>query len=41
VIEQQGVTRAEALVGFSESPENIAAVAEVIPVSIAYTPWLA
>jgi hypothetical protein len=36
-----GIARADVLVGFSESAENIVAVAKIIPVDIAYTPWVA
>ncbi|MFS2138129.1 DUF4214 domain-containing protein [Duganella sp. Dugasp56] len=35
-----GTSRAEVLVGFSESPENIANVSHIIPVGIPYTPWV-
>jgi len=35
-----GITRAEVLVGFSDSAENIEVMSHVIPVGIAYTPWL-
>jgi Ca2+-binding RTX toxin-like protein len=35
-----GTSRAEVLVGFSESAENIANVSHVIPVGIPYTPWV-
>jgi len=34
-----GWTRAQVLVGFSDSAENIAVMAPVIPVGVAYTPW--
>jgi hypothetical protein len=35
-----GGTRSEALVGFSDSAENIEVMSHIIPVGIAYTPWL-
>lgn len=35
-----GVSRAQVLVDFSDSQENIAAMAQVIPVGIAYTPFV-
>lgn len=35
-----GGTRSEALVGFSDSGENIEVMSHIIPVGVAYTPWL-
>jgi hypothetical protein len=35
-----GGTRPEALVGFSDSAENIDVMSHIIPVGVAYTPWL-
>lgn len=35
-----GVTRPEALVGFSDSAENIEVMSHLIPVGVPYVPWL-
>ena len=41
VLDRKAATVAEVLMGFSESPENVAAVAKVIGSGFEYTPWLA